>query len=352
MSQRTCRVALAAAVAVLGSPLRLPSSGIHCIQYGRSAHQHQSVRVTMRSLGLLVAVALMLVAASPALANPVAITGYDLELTPPSGYGGWSHTYTGTVTDSGRLLGPANGCSPTTPNCQLVNERAGAGTINDGAFSTVVEDQLLIAGTDAQGVPFSPTVTLHLAQRAKVQQIRIFGGGSPFNAIPGALEAATVTIGTSSAALSTIQAGDVGPLGFAADDILDLRGTGLDTGSTSDVVLSDMTALALLSGQFSITEITVEGVADAVTASALCAQTHQFVSGSAAYQALPVKSRTAIDALVAAGCARLDAIVARLSPQRKAALVNAYKATVDALVRQGFLTAEQAATLKARADQI
>jgi hypothetical protein len=201
-------------------------------------------------------------------------------------------------------------------------------------------------------VPFSPTITLHLARRAKIQQIRIFGGGSPFNAIPGALEAATVTIGTSHAALSTIQAGDVGPLGFAADDILDLRGTGLDAGSTSDVVLSDMTALALLSGQFSITEITVDGVADAVTASELCAQTHQFVSGSAAYQALAAKRRAAIDAIVAAGCAHLDAIVARLSPQRKAALVAAYKSTLDALVRQRFLTAEQAATLKDGANQI
>jgi hypothetical protein len=306
----------------------------------------------MRFYALSIAVAATLVCASPAAADPVAITGYDVELTPPSGYGGWSHTYTGSVTGTDRVLGPVNGCSPTTANCELVNERSGAGTMNDGAFSSVVEDQLLIAGTDAQGVPFSPTVTLHLAQRAKVQQIRIFGGGSPFNAIPGALEGATVTIGTSRAALSTIEAGDVGPLGFAADDILDLRGTGLDAGSTSDVVLSDMTALALLAGQFSITEITVDGVADAVTPSALCTQTHQFVSGSAAYQALSAKRRAAIDALVAAGCAHLDAIVARLSSQRKAALIGAYKATVDALVRQRFLTTDQAALLKGHANQI
>jgi hypothetical protein len=175
---------------------------------------------------------------------------------------------------------------------------------------------------------------------------------SPFNAIPGALEAATVTIDASTVALSTVQAGDIGPLGFAADDILDLRGTGLDAVSTSDTVLTDMTALAQLAGQFSITEITVDGVAEAVTPSALCTQTHQFVSGSAAYQGLPAKRRAAIDALVAAGCAHLDAIVARLSPQRKAALITAYKATVDALVRQRLLTAEQAATLKRLADQM
>jgi hypothetical protein len=233
--------------------------------------------------------------------------------------GGWSHAYIGAITNSGRLLGPVNGCSPTTPNCQLVNERGGAGTLTDGAFSSVVEDQLLIAGSDAQGVPFSPTITLHLGQRTKVQQIRIFGGGSPFNAIPGALEAATVTIGASRAALTTVQAGDIGPLGFGADDILDLRGTGLETVSTTDVV---------------------------------CTRTHEFVSGSAAYQALPAQRRAAVDAQVEAGCAKFNAIVAGMSPRGKAALVAAYKATVDVLVRKRFLTAEQAATLKGLADQI
>lgn len=210
----------------------------------------------------------------------------------------------------------------------------------------------MIAGTDAQGEPFTPTITLHLAQRAKVQQIRIFGGANPYNAAPGALEAATVKIGASTVALSTVQAGDIGPLGWAADDILDLRGTGLDAVSASDIVLTDMTAVPDLFGQFSITEITVDALAEAVTPSALCTQTHQFVSGSPPYRGLPAKRRAAIDALVAAGCTHLDAIVARLSPQRKAALVTAYKATVDALVRQRFLTAEQATTLKRLAEQI
>jgi hypothetical protein len=334
------------------------------VPHGASAHRRPraartphtpSVRaaVAVRAItSCVLASAVALLCASPALANPVAISAYDVELTPPSGYGGWSHTYTGTVTDSGRGLGPVNGCSATSPDCQLVNERGGAGTINDGAFSSVDEDQLLIAGTDAQGEPFTPTITLHLAQRAKVQQIRIFGGGSPFNAIPGALEAATVKIDASAVALSTVQAGDIGPLGFAADDILDLRGTGLDAVSTSDIVLTDMTAVAQLAGQFSITEVTVDGVGEAVTASALCTQTHQFVSGSPAYQGLPAKRRAAIDALVGAGCAHLYAIVARLSPQRKASLVTAYKATVDALVRQRLLTAAQAATLKRLADQL
>jgi hypothetical protein len=306
----------------------------------------------MKMCALPVTVAVALACASPALADPVAITGYDVELTPPSGYGGWSHTYTGTVTDSGRVLGAVNGCSPPRPNCELVNERGGAGTINDGAFSSVVEDQLLIAGTDAQGNAFSPTITLHLAGRVRVQELRIFGGGSSFNAIPGALVSTTATIGGRTATLNTIEAGGVGPLGFGADDILDLRGTGLDTVSTTDVILTDMTALALSAGQFSITEITVDGIADTVTASALCSETHRLVSGSAAYQTLPARRREVIDALVASACSQLDAIVARLSPQRKASLITAYKATVDELVHRQLLTAAQAATLKASADQI
>jgi len=67
---------------------------------------------------------------------------------------------------------------------------------------------------------------------------------------------------------------------------------------------------------------------------------------------LPARRREVIDALVARACAQLDAIVVRLTPQQKAALVTAYKATVDELVRRRFLTSEQAATLKASADQI
>jgi hypothetical protein len=45
-----------------------------------------------------------------------------------------------------------------------------------------------------------------------------------------------------------------------------------------------------LLGQFSITEITVDGTADTVTASGLCTETHRLVSGSVAYQTLPAKA--------------------------------------------------------------
>ena len=91
------------------------------VSHGASAHrrpragrtpQTPSIRAAVAVVAItscVLASAVALLRASPALANPVAISGYDVELTPPSGYGGWSHTYTGTVTDSGRSLGPVNG---------------------------------------------------------------------------------------------------------------------------------------------------------------------------------------------------------------------------------------------------
>jgi hypothetical protein len=106
-------------------------------------------------------------------------TSFDVELTPPSRYGGRSHTYTGTVTDSGPSWA---GSTLLADHAQLASSSTNAtarGRSTTAPFLGPVEDQLLVTGHDAPGVPFSPTITLHLAQRPTVQQIPILGGRPP-----------------------------------------------------------------------------------------------------------------------------------------------------------------------------
>ena len=66
-------------------------------------------------VGLLCAVAIVLMCAPAATADPVRIVSYDVEQTAESGFGGWSHVYDGAVTDTGRRLGGSASCDPPRP---------------------------------------------------------------------------------------------------------------------------------------------------------------------------------------------------------------------------------------------
>jgi hypothetical protein len=89
-----------------------------------------------------------------------------------------------------------------------------------------------------------------------------------------------------------------------------------------------------------------------VTGGSLGQLTKQFVQGSAKYKALKQAQKQAVDAVLDGLSRTLAAIVPRLTPAQKAALVNAYKAGVQALVQPGWLTAAQATTLKTLADAL
>jgi hypothetical protein len=91
-----------------------------------------------------------------------------------------------------------------------------------------------------------------------------------------------------------------------------------------------------------------------VTPSSLCTLTKQFIQGSTRYQALRAPLKAAVDKLGTAACTNLDTVSAKLGPAQRVALVAAYKKAVDALAAptQGWLTAGQAATLKALADTL
>ena len=97
----------------------------------------------------------------PLTAVPVA--GYDVMQTPASGFGCWHHTYTGTITPTGRTLS-----SSVCGQVAIVNETAGGGTLNDGVTTTTIDAaQLFDTLNDDAGVPIQPTITLHLSRTTK-----------------------------------------------------------------------------------------------------------------------------------------------------------------------------------------
>ena len=285
-----------------------------------------------------------LISAAPVAAEPAPISGYDVTSTPVSGFGLWQHEYTGTITDTGRRLPETAGCSGAS--CRVVDETGGSGTLNDGHRDVGIDaTHLFYVRSDTNGTVVAPVVTLRLGAPVNVQELTLLGGAFG-NAIPEALTGVTVTIGSTSTQFALSAVG--------SEDVVNLRGTGLDTIETQSVTLSGFSAqlFGFPFDQFSLGEVLVDGVPARISASALCARTHQYVSSSAHYQALPAALRRAIDRLVAAACAHLDAITARLSPAQKAVLVGRYKAAVDALAASGWLTGEQAAELKRLADRV
>ena len=83
----------------------------------------------------------------------------------------------------------------------------------------------------------------------------------------------------------------------------------------------------------------------AVTSSSLSALTTRFVQGSSNYQRLKPLQKKAVDRLVTAASQFVTAIVPRLSPAQRAALLAGYRQVVQDLARDGWLTAGQAAIL-------
>lgn len=172
-------------------------------------------------------------AVATATAAPAVISSYDITGTQPSGTGGWSHSYTGT------MLGNTY--------------TGGSGTLNDGLAPGSEQNNHLFFFSD------NPVITLHLAESTKVNSIDILGGLLSGNAIPGTLNGWSVTIGGQAVSLTSV--------GFSpscasgpCDDRVSLIGTGLEFIATQTIVLSQFTGIG---GQwpnhFSASEIVVNG---------------------------------------------------------------------------------------------
>lgn len=75
----------------------------------------------------------------------------------------------------------------------------------------------------------------------------------------------------------------------------------------------------------------------------------QDVEGSARYLALSASRRASIDRYATDLSARADGIIASLTPAQKATLLAEFDDAVARAILQGWLTADQAATLQADA---
>jgi hypothetical protein len=208
------------------------------------------IRCPARFAGLLLAVWVALACAPTAWAAPVVVTGYDIEATAGSGFGGHVHSYAPAPTDTGRRVTGSAACDFPQTQCVVVDEIGGGGTLNDGNSDVT---QLFTNRNDTTGTPINPIITLHLGRAVEVQRVTLDGGnGGIFS---GVVNAATVMIGDLRVPLRPSVAGRL--------DVLDLRGTLLDGVATDTLKVTDITAEWLpffpVFDQWTISEITVDG---------------------------------------------------------------------------------------------
>ncbi len=187
----------------------------------------------------IAALAGVAVLSASASAASVGVTSYDFYGAYASGFGGWSNTYSGAVTDLG------NGA---------VNYTGGSGTLNDGVVSSYINGNQLFPLADS-------SIVLHLGSTVDVSSISLFGAsGDIANFIPGTITGVTVTIDGTSVVVPVTSFGPTCTYGYngRCDGELDLSGTGLSNLSTSSITLSDFQGG--WSGYANLTEVTVDGV--------------------------------------------------------------------------------------------
>lgn len=180
---------------------------------------------------------LLVAAASFALMAPSAhaqgIIGYDITNARPSGFGSWSHTYTGSIT------APVNGLS---------NYSGGGGTMNDWTISNSGTDNQLFKVSD------NSVITLYLSGTFQLSSLTIFGGIFE-NANPGAITGATIGFGGGLATLTSTPINDV-CFNYLCDDLFTFAGTSLAGLSGNTITLSNIQSVQQ---NFNISEISVSG---------------------------------------------------------------------------------------------
>ncbi|MGK0441299.1 MAG: hypothetical protein ACJA0N_001097 [Pseudohongiellaceae bacterium] len=174
-------------------------------------------------------------------AGLIAIDSYDIDDTRTSGYGGWSHSYGGTISADGALFDYTNG----------------SGTLNDGSIGTTVSDTHLFYTTD------SSSIELNLAANTTISSLSLFSfeGG---NGIPGSITGFDVTINGFTAYLATSGFGTSGNSYANPHESASLFGSVLDGLITDTITLSGFTTDGVYSQYFAISEIEVNGVTSSV----------------------------------------------------------------------------------------
>ena len=178
-------------------------------------------------------------AALPVTAQAVTITSYDITNTLPSGFGLWSHIYTGTIT-------------PAAPG---FNYAGGSGTLNDGnnGINAIINH---LFQTD-----YLPTIALHLEGFYTITNLSFLSDFTSGNLIPGNLSGVDVTIGGQT---QTVILTGFGPsTGFYPVNDLATLNTTLSAIATDSVLLSNFVTdgSSGIADFFGIGEITLSGTA-------------------------------------------------------------------------------------------
>ncbi len=175
-------------------------------------------------------------------ASAQTVTSYDITDAAESGFGGWGHTYGGTITNTGS--GTANSFA-----FDRADYTGGSGTLNDGNNGTGTGDTQLFAN-NAQA---DPHITIYLDGSYTVDDITLFSfdGG---NSIPGRISGCDVTINGVTVPFATSEPS-------TNDEFIDLSGSPLAGLATTQITLSNFTHDGGngLDEMFSIAEITVSG---------------------------------------------------------------------------------------------
>jgi len=232
----------------------MPATPVCACRANGSARQKWLIRSAV-----LAVLAPAMLASSPAQAatsEPIPVVSYDILQTPRSGWGCWTHQYTGAMVDVGRTVSGSVVCSPD--GNQIANYTGGSGTLNDGLPPTSTSEHLFVMRPGDDGLPIQPQITLRFADPVFVDRIVVHGGSSAF---AGGIDSATVRIGDQQATITSTPAGTPNPLGVPSDDILELTGTDLSTIPTTEATIQDVVTSFFGSpfDQLAIAEITVEG---------------------------------------------------------------------------------------------
>jgi hypothetical protein len=183
---------------------------------------------------------LVLGVSSFAHATPISITGYDVLNAHTSGYGGWAHTYTGTITNTG------SGASYT----------GGTGTMADGLDSTWYSNTQLFNLSNAA------TITLYLDGFYAIDTLELWQGDFS-NSIPGGIETIDLTIGAATDTLTGSPFSTSGSSFSNRNDSFSFAGSALSGLVTDQITLSSISE-GNCCNYFSISEIRLEGTVSSV----------------------------------------------------------------------------------------
>lgn len=191
-------------------------------------------RESMKQLNLAV---VMLAAVASSGLHAQSISSYDITNANLSGFGGWSHSFSGVVASIGG---------------GLANYSNGSGTLNDGTVSAShVNNQLFAINSHA-------SITLYLDGTYQVSGLALYGASNSGNFIPGTLTGATIGFGGQTVTLNSSAFGGNCASGLCSD-VFSFSGTSLENVTGNIVTISNIQGG--WNGYYNIAEITVSGVA-------------------------------------------------------------------------------------------